>query len=126
MPIPAPAFAVSALQAHILIFGRSRFPMAALLLSHSCTEALHLYQDKRCARRRTAPSHALSEASRGGGVGRQKSLRQLMRAESTQLPKYFDGSRRVHRCFGTGNAYAARTLQDEVGRLQQDGMLSYF
>ena len=44
-------------ESDILILGRSRFPLAALLLSHTCTEAYHLFLDRRC---RKAPRYGKS------------------------------------------------------------------
>ena len=112
-------------EADVLVLGRSRFPMAALLLSRTCRASLHLFLDRRCRRaRRPRPLIMNSTAERPFAPST------LEQSE----PPAFDASalsrgtssRKALRCFGTGAEYSARTLQGVDGRLQHDGMLSYF
>ena len=106
-------------QSHVLVLGRSRFPVAALLLSSSCREAYHLFQDKRCRRRAPARAEAAAAA---------EPVFVPARLEQSASPPFDEatGQRKVLRCFGTRSAYSARTLQDGTGRLLPDGMLSNF
>ena len=105
----------------MLVLGRSRFPMAALLLSKRCRAAYHLYLDRACRRARKPYASEMAHFAPA----------QLIQNEHS---RFFDEtgnqpaghSRRVLRCFGTGGAYSARSLQDAQGNLLRDGMLSNF
>ena len=101
-------------ESDILILGRSRFPLAALLLSHTCTEAYHLFLDRRC---RKAPRYGKSTPFAAGDLKHQYVQPWI------QINKW---SRKVLKCFGASRAYSARALHDEDGWLRRDEMLVNF
>ena len=86
-------------ESDVLVLGRSRFPMAALLLSRSCKQALFLFLDRRCRRKNARRMPTLDLGAR---------------------------NRKALRCVGTEFAYSARRLQDPRGRLLHDGTLDMF
>ena len=106
-------------QASVLILGRSRFPVAALLLSPSCRQSLHLFLDRTCRprRRRRGRADAAATATTGGAAQLLAAIPSLQLSET---------HRKALRCIGTDGAYSARRLQDAQGRLLTDGMLSNF
>ena len=54
-------------QASVLILGRSRFPVAALLLSPSCRQSLHLFLDRTCRAKRRRRGRAVAAAESRDG-----------------------------------------------------------
>ena len=128
-------------EAPVIVMGRSRFPMAALLLSPICQQAFVLFQDRTCRRRRrrrqgSAKASATS-ASAADRMGAHESWRdpvQTLPLTPADVPASGDpvprlvltGTRKALRCVGTAQAYSARRLLDAEGRLVQDGMLSNF
>ena len=110
-------------QASVLILGRSRFPVAALLLSPSCRQSLHLFLDRTCRPKRRRRGRAVAAAAAtatAGGVG------QPHHEAAVPLLDMRETHRKALRCIGTDGAYSARRLQDAQGRLLTDGMLSNF
>ena len=101
-------------ESRVLVLGRSRFPVAALLLSRSCRQSFHLFLDRRC--RRGGRSQRLV------GAAAARSLTE----EAVPMLDMNSRNRRAMRCIGTDGAYTARRLQDGNGQLLQDGMVSMF
>jgi len=134
-------------EAHVLVLGRSRFGLAALLLSGRCVLALHVHLDRACLRNRARLHAAKTTASLRAKID----VRQWMAAppllrlphewgdvESRELVrrKWFSsepspdrGRARstVLRCIGTDDNYSVRRFHDADGSLLDgDGFLSNF
>ena len=141
-------------RAHVFC-GRSRFPLAALLLSSTCTQSLHLHLDQRCIRRaRWLKQRQQQQPLQQPQQPPQLESRQHTRAAGTPtastsssvlspfhastltfetalplLPQTHAGrvSRHALRCMGVGDAYSARHLQLADGTLvMHDGFLDNF
>ena len=89
-----------------LVLGQSRFPGAALLLSHSVRRSLLVILDKACRRHAPPPSAGAPSLA--------------------PPPPNETASPYALRCVGSANAYSAVHLQDAEGRLRADRFLAYF
>jgi hypothetical protein len=108
-------------EAHVLVLGRSRFPMAALLLSGTCRESHHLFLDKRCRRRQRGRTPRAADIAFA-----PEQLETYATPEVVAIPTARRPGHRMLQCFGASAAYSARSLQEPDGSLEADPILNNF